>query len=312
MCTFCGTAHLQKQLHSLLTQTLQPTELIVCDDNSTDGTVAMVEAFRNQAPFPVRIIINERNLGSTPNFDQAMQLANGDYLALCDQDDVWLPHKLSTLAKVLDEQPEVGGVFSDATLINAQGKAASEHTLWSLHGFDKTRQKHFIEDGAVTLLLKSDIVTGATLMVRSALRTTWHPIPTSWVHDGWMTWMLAIHSRIALVREPLVGYRIHEQQQLGIGQHSRAERLRHMRATERQRFASVANQFADLRHAIESKVPSRRKLLSRIDQKILFLRQRSGLSRNGFMRSLFVLSHTVSYRRFARGWRSMRKDLLLS
>ena len=311
LCTFCGERHLKKQLHSLLMQTLQPAELIVCDDHSTDGTVLMVEAFRESAPFPVRIVVNERNLGSTANFDQAMQLASGDYLALCDQDDEWFPQKLERLAGVLEDRPEVGGVFSDAVLIEDNGMSIHGTSLWSLHGFDNIQQDRFLKGDAIGMLLQHDVVTGATLMVRASLRPKWHPIPHSWVHDGWMTWMLVIHSKMALVAEPLVGYRIHAQQQLGIGQLSRAKRLAHMRSTERARFARVADQFADLRHAVEHVSPVPGTLLSLLDRKILFLRRRSQLSRNVLGRTLFVLSHGSDYQRFARGWRSMRKDLLL-
>ncbi len=304
--------HLGKQLDSIRLQSLQPVEVIVCDDCSRDGTVAIVETFRTEAPFPVRIVVNDRNLGSTANFDQGMQLATGDYLALCDQDDEWYPHKLATLASILDARPAVGGVFSDAMLIDTTGAPLTGQTLWRLHGFNLKKQTRFIEGDTIGMLLQHDVVTGATLMVRAALRTRWHPIPASWVHDGWMTWMLAIYSNLALVREPLIGYRIHPQQQIGIGQQSRTERLRHMRATERARFVRVAEQFAELRHAVEENSPAQGKLLLLLDAKISFLRQRSQLSHNSWVRSLFVLTHVQSYRRFARGWRSMRKDLLLS
>lgn len=312
LCTFCGTRHLEKQLQSLLTQTLKPFELIVCDDHSGDDTVAMVEEFRSEAPFPVRIVVNERNLGSTANFDQGMEMATGDYLALCDQDDEWYPRKLEALSAVLEARPDVGCVFSDATLIDGNGTSMGGQTLFSLHGFNPVRQRKFLNGNAIDVLLQHDVITGATLMVRASLRPKWHPIPASWVHDGWMTWMLAVYSKIELVREPLVGYRIHAQQQLGVGKRSRTERLKHMRATERARYASVAAQFGDLRQAVEGALLPPSQLPSLLSRKILFLQERSRLSHNGLRRFFFVLSHVASYQRFARGWRSMRKDLLLS
>ena len=266
LCTFRGTTHLAKQLLSIRMQTLKPIELIVCDDCSQDGTVAMVEAFRSEAPFPVRIVINERTLGSTANFDKAMELATGDYLALCDQDDEWYPHKLATLAEVLNARPDVGGVFSDAMLIDSTGEPLTGQTLWSLHGFNQKKQTRFIEGDTIGMLLQHDVVTGATLMVRASLRSVWHPISTSWVHDGWMAWMLAIYSKIVLVREPLIGYRIHPQQQIGIGQQSRMERLKHMRATERTRFARVADQFTDLRLTVEKNSPGQSKVVPLLEE----------------------------------------------
>jgi len=319
LCTYYGTAYLEKQLQSICKQTLQPFEVIVCDDNSSHETLTILERFRDQASFSVRIVVNEQRLGSTKNFDQALELASGDFLALCDQDDIWLPQKLAKLAHLLNEFPEVGGVFSDASLIDANGRAAShvgragsEKTLWTLHGFNRRKQTRFVNGGAIDLLLQHDIVTGATLMVRASLRSTWHPIPASWVHDGWITWMLAVQSRLELVAEPLVAYRIHAQQQLGVGGGSRAERLKHMRATERARFARVADQFFDLRERIREVAPSNIELIALIERKILLLRRRSQLPHSLLARIWCVLVRTQDYRRFARGWRSMRKDLWLS
>ncbi|AEU39151.1 glycosyltransferase [Granulicella mallensis] len=319
MCTYRGTAHLAEQLDSILRQTRQPAELIVCDDNSGDGTVAILEQFREKAGFPVHVIVNAENLGSTPNFDQALERANGDLIALCDQDDFWFPEKLSRMGAILELDPTLGGVFSDATLIDDRGAPArgSEHnqsaqTLWQLHGFDRSKQEQFKRGGAIDLLLQRDIVTGATLMVRAGLRSCWHPIPASWIHDGWITWMLVLQSRIVPVQETLIGYRLHAQQQLGIGGSSRAERLKQIRDTERKRYARVSNQFEDLRLRVQELSPSNIKLLKALKEKVLFLRQRSLMPRNLVLRVCWILAHLRHYQRYARGWRSLRKDLFLS
>ena len=94
LCTYNGARFLEEQLASLLAQNRRPDELVVCDDRSTDSTVQMLESFSRSAPFPVRIQVNPVNLGSTVNFDRAMRLCAGSLIAFCDQDDIWLPHKL--------------------------------------------------------------------------------------------------------------------------------------------------------------------------------------------------------------------------
>ena len=94
MCTYNGARFVAEQLESVAAQTRPPSELVVCDDRSTDGTARLVEQFAARAPFPVRLFVNERNLGSTANFGRAVTLAEGDLVALCDQDDVWRPEKL--------------------------------------------------------------------------------------------------------------------------------------------------------------------------------------------------------------------------
>src|SRR5882762_9087557 len=94
MCTYNGARYLREQLDSIAAQTRPPSELIVCDDNSLDETREIVAGFAASAPFPVRLGVNEQNLGSIRNFERAIKLCEGDLIALSDQDDVWLPEKL--------------------------------------------------------------------------------------------------------------------------------------------------------------------------------------------------------------------------
>ena len=91
MCTFNGSRYLEEQLGSVAQQSLSPFELVVCDDGSTDATVEIVHRFALRSPFPVYLHQNVTNLGSTRNFEQAIQLCRGEAIALCDQDDYWLP-----------------------------------------------------------------------------------------------------------------------------------------------------------------------------------------------------------------------------
>ena len=99
MAAYNGERFLQEQLDSIAAQTLPPAELVVHDDASTDATWDILEAFRDRAPFPVHLHRSERNLGYREAFFAAALRAQGEWLALCDQDDVWLPHKLETVAR---------------------------------------------------------------------------------------------------------------------------------------------------------------------------------------------------------------------
>src|SRR5579872_6976848 len=101
MCTFNGGRYLGEQLESIGAQTQLPCELVVCDDHSTDDTIAILKRFQANASFPVRIVQNALRVGSTRNFDQAIGMARGGFIALCDQDDRWLPGKLKRLSDVL-------------------------------------------------------------------------------------------------------------------------------------------------------------------------------------------------------------------
>ena len=94
LCTYNGAQYLPDQLESIVAQTRLPDELVVGDDHSTDDTVNILEDFAAGAPFPVRLHVNETNLGVVKNFEATILRCQGNLTALCDQDDVWLRNKV--------------------------------------------------------------------------------------------------------------------------------------------------------------------------------------------------------------------------
>jgi glycosyltransferase involved in cell wall biosynthesis len=308
MCTFNGGRYLEEQLQSIETQSRLPCELVVCDDGSTDETIAVLERFKANAPFPVTIKRNTERMGSTRNFDQAIGMARGEFIALCDQDDRWLPHKLERLSDCLAENPFLGGIFSDAELIDGAGRRVGK-SLFGRHRFTPAKQRSFVACPTATLL-KHDVVTGATLMFRSTIRPYCSPVPTTWVHDGWLTWMLALHSRLTLFPEPLIEYRIHEGQQLGVGSTQGAQSGK--RETRRQFYARVARQFEDLLNRVLSEGWSEHDaLVAKLREKVAFLKSQAELSPQLGLRTVQMLGRLPDYLHYARGLASLRTDLLL-
>lgn len=106
LCTYNGEAYLREQIDSLLAQTYPFYELIVQDDCSTDGTGQIVHTYGEQYPDRnIRFHANPRRLGFNRNFLTALQRATGEYIACCDQDDIWLPDKLETLMREIGDSP---------------------------------------------------------------------------------------------------------------------------------------------------------------------------------------------------------------
>jgi glycosyltransferase involved in cell wall biosynthesis len=101
MGTFNGARFLAEQLDSILAQNRLPDELVVCDDRSSDRTPEILARFAQSAPFAVRIHRNDSQLGWFANFLQASSKCDGDLIAFCDQDDVWLPEKLACCEAIL-------------------------------------------------------------------------------------------------------------------------------------------------------------------------------------------------------------------
>src|SRR5688572_16778447 len=95
MATYNGATFLRQQLDSIAAQTVPPIEIHIGDDGSTDNTESIVAAFATRAPFPVRFFRNDNRLGYGANFIRTAQRCAGEWIAFCDQDDVWSPGKLA-------------------------------------------------------------------------------------------------------------------------------------------------------------------------------------------------------------------------
>lgn len=93
LCTYNGATYLRPQLDSLLAQTLLPDEILIHDDGSTDDTLAIAREYAARLPF-IRIISHSGPHGINPNFFAALRAAQGNYIGICDQDDLWEPTKL--------------------------------------------------------------------------------------------------------------------------------------------------------------------------------------------------------------------------
>ncbi len=217
LCTYNGEKYLAEQLESLLAQTRPPDEIVVCDDCSIDSTVGIIESFAARASFPVRLRRNSRNLRSTANFAQAIELCAGDIIAPCDQDDVWRRDKLEIFADVFTRRPNVGLAFCDAELVDEKLEPLGCGN-WDLLGFDTEKQREFIGGASLEHLLKGAYVWGCMMAFRASYKNLVLPIPETLpgiIHDSWAAILIAAVAAIEPIPQRLVKYRQHTAQQLG-------------------------------------------------------------------------------------------------
>ena len=116
---FNGRRFLLAAVQSVLAQSLQPCELIVVDDGSTDGSLEVLESLP-PAPFPVRVL-RQPNAGQSAARNAAAREAAGEFLAFIDQDDQWHPHHLEELVPPLAADPDVGWVYCDFDEMDLEG-----------------------------------------------------------------------------------------------------------------------------------------------------------------------------------------------
>jgi glycosyltransferase involved in cell wall biosynthesis len=121
MATYNGERFIREQLDSLAAQRHLPSELVITDDVSTDGTVPIAQQFAKAAPFKVHIHRNDTRLGYRANFMRAASLCTSELIAFCDQDDIWSPRKLALCIKPF-QNPAVLLAYHNAEVVNEAGE----------------------------------------------------------------------------------------------------------------------------------------------------------------------------------------------
>lgn len=246
LCTYNGAKFLAGQLESFLRQTRLPDELVVCDDRSTDETIGILEDFARDAPFPVRIYVNENNLGSTKNFERAISFCTGDLIFLSDQDDVWENKKISRMVSIFDQNPDTILAFSDAEIVDENLKSLGK-SLWETT-FNDRKRNLVSKENFFGILLNEGIVTGATVCFKSELKDYILPIPIlgNFIHDGWIALVAAQLGKVEFLSEKLIKYRQHSNQQIGASVIKRNKMFSEIMATHKKDLKEITGLSAHL------------------------------------------------------------------
>ncbi len=216
LAVYNGQRFLGEQLESIAGQTLLPDELVVSDDASTDNTVDIVNAFADRAPFRVRLLRNAENVGCTRNFDRAIGQCTGDFIFLCDHDDLWYPNKIATTIETLEANPKAGVATCDADLVDQHSQPLGQ-TFWQRSGFTSNGLKEALSEG--TLYTRSVPVYGPGIAFRATLLPLFLPLPSDGPfvfggQDYFIMWCVVAAGAggLALIEKPLLGYRQHREQ----------------------------------------------------------------------------------------------------
>jgi len=207
LATCNGSSFLNEQLASILSQTCQPDEMVISDDNSSDGTSAILDEFQRRCPFRVVRLQNHPGKGFRENFIHASLHATGDWIAFCDQDDIWHPKKLELCSANFDDQ-RVTLIVHTAELIDANG----EHIGLFKQG---------IEYNAVRPPLFYDVwhtFFGFSMVFRRELLAI-GPVQSRFLdyiapehriaHDRWVCFLSQVTGHTVEIATPLVKYRQH-------------------------------------------------------------------------------------------------------
>lgn len=203
MASHNAAAVIEETLDSVIVQTYEPLELVVVDDRSTDGTVEILERYRQAHPDRMRLHLKSRREGPCRARNEALALCTGSLLCWADHDDVWAPNKVELQVSVMREKPDVGLIY---TYLEAFDSASGQELAWP----DARRDQEgdvlgelfligcFI--GSITTMFRREAVPGP-LRLRDRDFS---------FGDDYALWLrIALRWQVALIRQPLVRYRRH-------------------------------------------------------------------------------------------------------
>lgn len=191
-----GEEYIAAQLRSILSQLPPDAELIVSDDGSSDATRSIISSFAD-----ARIhLVDGPCRGVVANFEHAISLSQGDVIFLADQDDLWLPEKVSSILSFFTAHSSCQLVLHDAVLADASLNILSP----SFFAYRRVKQ------GLWHNLLRNSY-TGCCMAFRAELKSAALPFPANIeMHDWWLGLLAEQQEVASFLPQPLILYRRHD------------------------------------------------------------------------------------------------------
>lgn len=197
LCTYNGAAYLQEQINTILHQTYTTIELVIVDDASSDDTMKILQEYAEKDQ-RIQLHQNETNLGFNLNFQKAILLSKGEWIAISDQDDIWHPQKLEIMLQQWDKK---------SSLIHCASRKFS--TIDEIKHSKKPSALGFNGTEVRTLACKNT-VEGHNILFHHSLKEKALPFPITLFYDWWLGVVAAVNGGVQWVDQILVWRRIHE------------------------------------------------------------------------------------------------------
>lgn len=197
MCTYNGAKYIDEQMESIIHQDYTNLEIIICDDASTDNTWQKLSEWQKRDE-RIKIYRNNVNLGYNKNFESAIQKSCGEFIAIADQDDIWMPDKISSLVNVLEQDEQLMLAHCRSVhMINGTPQFKSRKLHYIFHGSDEKKLVFF------------NHINGHNMIFRKLLKQKLFPLPEKMYYDWWIAFHSALNGGIVALDRVLVYHRIH-------------------------------------------------------------------------------------------------------
>lgn len=208
--TFNGAEYVHEQLQSLAHQNTLPNEVIVSDDGSHDQTLSIVREFAESAPFSMRVISNDQQMGFADNFLSAARTVTNDIVAFCDQDDVWLPQKLTFCIDAFKSAAQPSVVIHSAAIVDSSLNEKAVFPVFPDEFLPPSKCPIFPtrQYNGFAMLFRQPILN----LLPSEMRPQEHDLYPRMSHDDWIPFLACLSNGITTLSSPLVLHRQHVNQ----------------------------------------------------------------------------------------------------
>lgn len=213
LATYNGEKYIKEQIESILNQTYKNIQLIISDDCSTDGTREILRQYEQNER--IKIFYQEKNLGYIKNFEFLLKNVESNLYMLSDQDDVWKQEKIEKSVEKLEKE-DLDLVFGDLEVVDVNLNTIYE----SFDKYMKLDRKISKYIGSYKLQYLYNCMTGCTILSKKELLDKILPLPANskyMVHDYWIGLMVSLNGKIGYMKETLIKYRQHGNNQIGTG-----------------------------------------------------------------------------------------------
>lgn len=305
-----GEEFISAQLDSILNQTVEVTEIVICDDNSTDKTWDIVQSYREKYPELFKIFRNDKNSGCSGNFEKALFCCSGDIIFLADQDDVWQKNKVEKMLQPFTD-PGILGVYSDSLIVDRNLESLN-CTHLQLRGYSPARLGAMPQ---VEIFARRVPPAAHDMAIRRKTLKYLLPFPRlKNVHDSFIGVAIAAQYGWAVIPETLTLFRQHGNNASNSGQ---KQTLAGMFRTAKKSIADDtflwnAKLYSFTLARLKAQLDDKVEML--LKERVLHSENRSKMGKvNFFYRLWLIIEELFSFRyfRFARGLKSVIQDIFL-
>ena len=228
LATYNGERFLSEQIESIINQSYTDYKILASDDNSSDCTFEILRSYESVLGEKIKVVQSNTH-SAKENFYNLLDMADAEYIALCDQDDFWESDRLKKSLKAVQRLERRYGketpilVHSDLEIVdenlNSQNKKMSELTgISEAIKYAKEESKYLYTIStkeSFSRYLVENNITGNTVIINKALLDIYKRPKVSFMHDWWLGIIAFTFGKVGYLNECLVKYRQHGSNELG-------------------------------------------------------------------------------------------------